>query len=393
MLKPNEGLPTFLIVLLAIMAGISVANLYYCQPLLNLIREDIGLTEFQVNLMPVATQIGYAIGLFFIIPMGDLYNRKTTILICFGILILSLLSIAFSHQVFTLLLASCVTGITSVAPQVFLPFVSQFVKPEEKERKVGFVLSGLLVGILSSRVISGYVGHLWGWRTQYIIAALLILLSAILLLRFFPYVEPTFKGKFRQLMLSIRRLLKEYPQSVTYSVRSGLTFGSFLGLWACLAFRMKEAPYFQGSDVVGLLGLCGIAGALTASNVGKYIPRVGVERINTIGMSLIITSWVILFLLHAYYVGIILGIILIDIGMQCVQLSNQSATLKLCPNATSRMNTIYMVTYFIGGSLGTFLAGTFWSFFKWEGTCLSGLLLASIAILFSLWRNHKKQAN
>lgn len=393
MLKPNEGLPTALVILLAVMAGISVANLYYCQPLLNVIREDIGLTEFQVNLMPVTTQIGYALGLLFIIPMGDLYNRRRTILICFGALIFSLLSVAFSHHATTLLLASFITGVTSVAPQIFLPFVSQFARPEEKERKTGFILSGLLVGILTSRVISGYVGHLWGWRTMYIIAAILIGISGVLLFKFFPYVEPTFKGRFRQLMSSIGHLIKEYPRCITYSVRSGLTFGSFLGLWACLAFRMKEAPFFQGSDVVGMLGICGIAGALTASNIGKYIPRVGVERFNNIGGRIITASWILLLLFNSSYVGIIAGIILIDIGMQCIQLANQSATLKLCSSASSRMNTIFMVTYFIGGSIGTFLAGTFWSLWGWQGTCLSGLILIGMAMLFSHYRGASNTSN
>lgn len=384
-LKPNEGIPSSLVALLAVMAGVSVANLYYCQPLLNLIREDIGLTEFQVNLMPVFTQIGYALGLLFIIPMGDLYNRRSTILICLGVLFFSLLTIAFSNSV-TMLIASFITGVFSVAPQIFIPFVSQFSRKEEKERKVGLVLSGLLVGILGSRVASGYVGDIWGWRTMYGIAAGLIAISAVIVMKTFPYVEPTFNGRFIKLMSSIFRLVKENPKAVTYSVRSGLIFGSLLGMWACMAFRMKEAPFFQGSDMVGLLGLCGIAGALTASNAGKYITRYGVEKVNACGVSLVLLALIIMGLFQNYYVGIIAGVIIIDIGMQCVQLSNQSATMKLCPQASSRMNTIYMVTYFIGGSFGTFLAGTMWVKFGWYGTVFAGLSMVIASILFTLLR-------
>ncbi len=384
-LKPNEGIPSSLVALLAVMAGVSVANLYYCQPLLNLIREDTGLTEFQVNLMPVFTQIGYALGLLFIIPMGDLYNRRSTILICFGALFFSLLTIAFSNSV-TMLIASFITGVFSVAPQIFIPFVSQFSRKEEKERKVGLVLSGLLVGILGSRVASGYVGDIFGWRTMYGIAAGLIAISAVIVMKTFPYVEPTFNGRFIKLMSSIFRLVKENPKAVTYSVRSGLIFGSLLGMWACMAFRMKEAPFFQGSDMVGLLGLCGIAGALTASNAGKYITRYGVEKVNACGVSLVLLAWIIMGLFQNYYVGIIAGVIIIDIGMQCVQLSNQSATMKLCPQASSRMNTIYMVTYFIGGSFGTFLAGTMWVKFGWYGTVFAGLSIVIASILFTLLR-------
>lgn len=387
-MKPNEGIASWLVILLAVMAGVSVANLYYCQPLLNMIREDMGLTEFQVNLMPVCTQIGYALGLLFIIPMGDLYNRRSTILVCFSVLLASLTAIATATNVWVLLMCSFITGVFSVAPQVFMPFVSQYARPEEKARKVGYILSGLLTGILGSRVISGYVGHLYGWRTMYLIAALLILLSALVLMKTFPYVEPSFKGKFRTLMISMGSLIKQHPQALTYSIRSGLSFGSFLGLWACLAFRMKEAPYYQGSDIVGLLGLCGIAGALTASNLGRYIPRFGVERFNYLGLGIILITWILLAFTHNSYIGIIIGIILIDIGMQCVQLSNQSATMRLSTSAASRMNTIFMVTYFIGGSLGTFLAGTLWSQFGWMGTIASGISMILLAIIFSVVRRH-----
>lgn len=388
-MKPNEGIASWLVTLLAIMAGVSVANLYYCQPLLNMIREDMLLTEFQVNLMPVCTQVGYALGLLFIIPMGDLYNRRSTILVLFSLLIFSLLGIATAGNAMMLLAGSFITGFCSVAPQVFMPFVSLFAHPEEKERKVGFILSGLLSGILGSRIISGYVGHLYGWRTMYVIAAILIFISAIILLKTFPYVEPTFKGKFRTLMTSIISLARQHPKALTYSIRAGLTFGSFLSLWACLAFRMKEAPFFQGSDVVGLLSFFGIAGALTASNVGKYIPRFGIERFNYFGALLMLGTWVMLTFVHNTYIGIIAGIILLDIGMQCVQLSNQSATMKLSPTAASRMNTIYMVTYFVGGSLGTFLAGTLWSKYGWMGTTSSGMLLIGLAIVFSLLVRNK----
>ena len=380
-LRPHEGIPTHLMWLLAIMAGVSVANLYYCQPLLNMIRQDMNLTEFQVNLMPVCTQVGYALGLLFIIPMGDMYNRRHTMRVCAAVLVTSLLCISFNKSVWLLLGASFVTGFFSVIPQMFMPFASLYSRPGEKERKVGMILSGLLIGILGSRVASGYVGHLLGWRHMYAIAAVALLLMARLVLMYFPDVEPTYRGRFVSLLKSIRTLAVRYPRALLYSIRSAFAFGSFLGLWGCLAFRMNEAPFFVGSDVVGMLGICGIAGALTASNVGRYIPRFGIERINALGIVLQALAWTLLAFWHHTYAGIIVSILLIDIGMQCIQLSNQSATMKLCPEASSRMNTIYMVTYFIGGSLGTFLAGTLWSLFGWMGTVSSGLLMLACSVL------------
>ncbi len=390
MLKPNQGLPMPLILALSVMAGISVANIYYCQPLLNMISEETGLSTFEVNLMPVFTQVGYALGLLFIIPMGDLYNRRKTILASFSAVVISLLVIYASDSTSLLLGASFVTGFCSVSPQVFIPFVSLFAKPDQKERKVGIVLSGLLVGILASRVVSGYVGHLMGWRSMYLIAAVIMALSALIILRIFPNVEPTYQGTFGSLMKSFTKLLKDHPRSLLYSIRSSFAFGSMLGLWACLAFRMKEAPFFADSDTVGMLALCGVAGALTASNVGKYIPKYGVERINGIGASLMVLSWIIMYLFQNTYTGMIAGIIIIDIGMQCIQLSNQSATMRLCPEATSRMNTIYMVTYFIGGSFGTFLAGSMWSLYGWSGTVAAGFGMILVSILITLMHRNLK---
>lgn len=383
-IRPHEGIPSTLMWMLAIMAGVSVANLYYCQPLLNMIREDLQLTEFEVNLMPVFTQVGYALGLLFIIPLGDLYNRRKTMMTCALVLTCSLLSISFTTHVWLLLAASIVTGFFSVIPQMFTPFASLYSRPEEKERRVGMILSGLLIGILGSRVASGYIGHAMGWRSMYIIAAFMQISMACMVYAHFPDVAPTYDGKFSRLLLSIRTLVKQHPRSLLYSVRSGFSFGSLLGLWGCLAFRMKEAPFFAGSDVVGMLGLCGIAGALTASNVGKYIPRYGVNRIHAFGITLQLIAWIILGIFDNTYTGIILSIIIIDIGMQSIQLSNQSATMKLCPEASSRMNTIYMVTYFIGGSLGTFLAGTCWSLYGWMGTVSAGILMLMFSILSTL---------
>ncbi|MBQ0021134.1 MAG: MFS transporter [Bacteroidales bacterium] len=383
-IKPHQGIPTSLMWMLAVMAGVSVANLYYCQPLLNMIREDLHLTEFEVNLMPVFTQVGYALGLLFIIPMGDKYNRRKTMMTCAMVLTCSLLSISIASHVWVLLTASFVTGFFSVIPQMFMPFASLYSRPNEKERRVGMILSGLLIGILGSRVASGYIGHVMGWRSMYIIAAIMLMAMTCMVYACFPDVAPTYKGKFRRLLFSIRTLAIEHPRSLLYSIRSGFAFGSFLGLWGCLAFRMKEAPFFVGSDVVGLLGICGMAGAMTASNVGKYIPRYGVNRIHSLGITLQLLAWIMLGVLHQSYTGIILSIIIIDIGMQCIQLSNQSATMKLCPEASSRMNTIYMVTYFIGGSLGTFLAGTFWSLYGWTGTVSAGILMLVCSIISTI---------
>ena len=170
-LKENGGLPASILWTLAIVAGVSVANIYYIQPLLNMIRHELGISEFRTNLIAMVTQIGYAAGLLFITPLGDLYQRKKIILVNFTVLIFSLLTIALTHNFHLILIASFLTGVCSMIPQIFIPIAAQFSRPENKGRNVGIVLSGLLTGILASRVVSGFIGELIGWREMYHIAA------------------------------------------------------------------------------------------------------------------------------------------------------------------------------------------------------------------------------
>lgn len=225
-LKENGGLPASILWTLAIVAGISVANLYYNQPLLNMIRHDLGVSEFKTNLIAMVTQIGYALGLLFIIPLGDLYQRKKIIVTNFAILIVSLLTIALAPNIHIILIASFLTGICSVIPQIFVPIASQFSKPENKGRNVGIVISGLLTGILASRVISGFIGEVFGWREMYHIAAALMLICGIVVMKVLPDIRPTFKGKYSDLMKSLFLLLKEYPLLRIYSIRgdTGIRF-------------------------------------------------------------------------------------------------------------------------------------------------------------------------
>ena len=381
-LKENAGIPAYMLWTFAIVAGVSVANLYYNQPLLNLIRHDLQVSEFQTNLIAMITQVGYALGLLFIVPLGDLYRRKRIVLFNFLLLVVSLLSMAVATHIYQVWAASLVTGICSMIPQIFVPIASQFSRPEHKGRNVGIVISGLLTGILASRVVSGWVGDVFGWRAMYYAASAFMIVCACVVWAVLPDIRPTFQGKYRKLMGSLWSIVRDYPALRIYALRSGLAFGSFLAMWSCLSFKMSGAPFFAGSDVVGYLGLCGIAGALTASFVGQAVKRVGVRRFNYLGCALFLLAWASLSLGGESYVGIVAGVLLIDIGMQCIQLSNQTSILELCPSASNRMNTLFMTTYFAGGSLGTLLAGFCWDAAGWTGVTLAGiaLTLASISL-------------
>lgn len=382
-LKENGGLPASILWTLAIVAGVSVANIYYIQPLLNMIRHELGIPEFRTNLIAMVTQIGYAAGLLFITPLGDLYQRKKIILVNFTVLIFSLLTIALTHNFHLILIASFLTGVCSMIPQIFIPIAAQFSRPENKGRNVGIVLSGLLTGILASRVVSGFIGELIGWREMYHIAAGMMFICAIVVLKILPDIQTNFQGKYSGLMKSLLALVKEYPQLRIYSIRAALNFGSLLAMWSCLAFKMGQAPFFANSDVIGMLGLCGVAGALTASFVGRYVKQVGVRRFNFIGCGLILFAWLLFFIGENTFIGIIAGIIIIDIGMQCIQLSNQTSIFELDPRASNRINTVFMTTYFIGGSMGTFLAGSFWQLYGWHGVIGTGVVLTGISLLIT----------
>lgn len=384
-LKENGGLPASILWTLAIVAGVSVANIYYIQPLLNMIRHELGISEFRTNLIAMVTQIGYAAGLLFIPPLGDLYQRKKIILVNFTVLIFSLLTIALTRNFHLILIASFLTGVCSMIPQIFIPIAAQFSRPEHKGRNVGIVLSGLLTGILASRVVSGFIGELIGWREMYHIAAGMMFICAIVVLKVLPDIQTNFQGKYSDLMKSLLALVKEYPQLRIYSIRAALNFGSLLAMWSCLAFKMGQAPFFANSDVIGMLGLCGVAGALTASFVGRYVKRVGVRRFNFIGCGLILFAWLLFFVGENTFVGIIAGIIIIDIGMQCIQLSNQTSIFELNPRASNRINTVFMTTYFIGGSMGTFLAGSFWQLYGWHGVISIGVILTGISLLITIF--------
>lgn len=389
-LKENGGLSRELLLTMSIVAGVSVANLYYNQPLLNMIKEELNVSDFLSNMIAMVSQVGYATGLLFVIPLGDLFQRRNIIISNFSILVVSLMTIYLAPDIYILLAASFLTGVCSVIPQIFIPIAAIYSTPDSKGKNVGMVVSGLLTGILGSRIISGLVGDWLGWREMYLIAAIMMMISAIVCLKVIPDIKPTFKGSYPQLLKSLFRLIKEYPLLRIYALRAGVAFGSFLALWSCLAFRMSQAPFHAGSDIVGILGLCGIAGAVSASFLGRYVEKAGARKFNIAGCILMLTAWALLYFGSNYYVSVIAGIIIIDIGMQCIQLSNQTLMFKLCPSASNRMNTLFMTTYFIGGSLGTLLAGYGWEKSEWAGTATVGVLLVLVSLTITLLANEKR---
>ena len=388
-LTESAGLPETILWTLAIIAGISIANIYYIQPLLNIISAELGISEFATGLIAMVTQAGYALGLLFIIPLGDLFQRRRIIVTDFIVLIAALLTLACGQHLATLLTASLLIGMCSVVPQIFIPIAAQFSTPQQKGRNIGIIISGLLTGILASRVVSGAVGEWLGWRAMYFIAAATMLAALAVVLYILPEMESNFKGSYAKLMRSILDIIREYPILNTLSIRSGLAFGSFLSMWSCLAFKMHQPPFCADSHIIGLLGLCGIAGALSASVVSRYALRVGIRRFNIIGCGLMLCAWACFYWGGNTYTGIVAGIVLIDIGLQCIQLSNQAAVFSLNPKASNRINTVFMTTFFIGGTTGTLLGDIGWHLLEWKGVVLMGILLVTCSLTVTLTSHTK----
>ena len=382
-LVPNEGIPRNILLMMSVLAGFTVANLYYNQALLELISQGVGITQAEANLITVVTQVGYALGLLFIVPMADMVPVRRITSLAMSVAAASALSIAYANNVWVIWGTSLTLGLSSIMPQLYIPMATLYSRPENKSRNMGYVASGLLTGILSARVISGYIGEWLGWRAMFIIVAVFMLLGLVVTLMMMPRMQPLFQGTYRQLMQSVGSIFVSHPRIRLYSLRPALGFGSVLSVWSCLAFHLAEPPFEAGSGMVGMLALCGVIGAVAASGVGKYVPKVGVLCMSVIGASCQLSAWIAAYFFGDSYGGIIAAIILADIGAQCQQISNQSGCLQQLPEATNRVNTIFMTTLFIGGSLGTLLSGIGWSHNGWTGVCFVGASFAILSLLLS----------
>ncbi len=392
-LVPDGGIPRGILFVMAVSGGLTVANLYYNQPLLEAMRQSLDATELQANLITFITQLGYALGLVFIVPLADKVSRRKILSINMSVAVVCCIAIAVSHSIWIVWAASIILGCNSVVPQMFIPVANHFSKPENKSRNMGIVLTGLLSGVLGARVLSGYVGEWAGWRTMFCIAAVIMAICLVVILRTLPSMASSFTGSYGKLMKSVVRIYRDYPTIRIYALRGGLSFGSMMAIWSCMAFHLSGSPFNAGSDAVGLLGLCGFAGAIAASGIGKFIPRFGIERFCYVGTILQLIAWAFAFCLSDTYIGLVIAIILVDVGAQCHQLSNQTSCLALVPEATNRCNTVFMSHLFAGGSLGTLSAGVAWNSMGWTGVCLVGIAFVLVSLVVTLlFARHTKIA-
>jgi predicted MFS family arabinose efflux permease len=375
-----------LVLLMATACGIIVANLYYAQPLLSQIARTFNVSEKNIGMVPMLNQIGYAIGMFFILPLGDIKEKRwlITLMLCLSAISLTLMSI--SQNINMLFFSAFAVGLTNVVPHLIVAFAAQLSKPSERGKTIGTVMSGLLIGILLSRTFSGIVGSAFGWRLVYAIAVVLILLLAVVLWILFPVTPAKSTIGYTKLLKSLWDLFKNEPILRQASLSGAMMFAAFSAFWTTLIFLLESPIYKLGAQTAGLFGLVGVVGALAVPLVGRFADKKNPKFTLFLAAFCSALSFICFWIIGLKLWGLIIGVILLDLGTQSGQISNQTRIYALNGEARNRINTIFMVSYFIGGSLGSYLGAYGWSRFGWSGVCAVGLCFLLVEIISQVIR-------
>ena len=375
-----------LTLMMAITTGATVANLYYNQPLLALLANDFHTVAHQVSFIPTLTQMGHALGILLLAPLGDLVERRRLIVMMMMLTAVALAGAAVAPGLPWLVGSSFAIGTTAIAAQVILPFAAQLAKPQQRGKVVGTVMSGLLIGILLARTVSGYVGRIWSWRCMYWIASGLTVVLAIAMAKVLPRSQPSLRMSYPGLMRSLIQLAQTQPRLQRASIIGAMSFAAFSAFWTTLTFLLEQPPYQYGSDVAGLFGLVGVVGATAAPIVGNLADRRSSQLTVALGIAINTVAFLVMWVLGSHLWGLIVGVILLDFGLQATQISNQATIYSLPTEMHSRLNALYITFYFMGGALGSFLGAFGWSHGRWSGVCLSSLgLLAIAAVAYLRW--------
>nr|WP_294874876.1 MFS transporter [uncultured Pedobacter sp.] len=357
------------VLLMAFCTGLIVANIYYCQPLVILIAKEFGLTESHAGKITYLTQAGYALGLFLLVPLGDMFERKKQILLITCLAIGALLLAAFARSFLLLEIACVLIGASSIIPQLILPMAANLSSDEDRGHTVGIIMSGLLIGILASRAVSGSIGFLWGWRTVYFMAASICLLLLLLMAKRFPQSRPSFKGTYNELMSSMWHYIKTEPVLREASIINFLAFSILSAFWTTMVLFLANPPFNLQTLQIGLFGIAGAAGALAAPLVGKFSGGLNPRKNLFVGLILQLLSIAAFYFTGSHLYLFVAGIILIDIGQQAIHVTNQTRIYAILPEARNRLNTVFMSVSFVGASFGSALGLWLWEQGKWPLFC------------------------
>jgi predicted MFS family arabinose efflux permease len=374
-------MPAITVWFMAASTGVIVANVYYIQPLLADIAHTFGLSVTKAGFIAMLTQVGTSLGMLLFVPLGDTKERRSLITILLISAAISLAFVATARNAVWLAAACFVVGAMGSSVHLFLPFAAHLAAPEERGRVVGTVFSGILLGILLARTFSGIVGAHLGWRAVYGIAAVLILCIAILVQFMLPRSQPAVELPYLALLRSTVHLIRTYPQLRESAFLGASLFCCFSAFWTTLVFLLETPPYHYGGQAAGLFGLVGAAGAAGAPLVGRFSDKHGPRFAVGAALLTVLVSYVVLWGTGKTLAGLIVGVLLMDVGVQAGHVANQTRIYSLAPDARSRLNMFYMVCYFAGGAAGSFLGAYAWRLRGWSGVCEFCLAVMLIALV------------
>ena len=374
--SPSIGRGTTLA--MALTCGVVVANVYYSQPMLGIMEASFPGQLAVTGLVPTATQLGFAVGLLLLVPLGDWTERRRLILIQLAALALSLAAMALAPNAWTLVAASVLAGGTSTAAQQIVPYAAELAEPSRRGATVGTVMSGLLCGILLGRVVAGFVGDHYGWRATYWLGLVSVIATGFLLAANLPRSRFQTQQSYRELLASLATLWREEPALRRATIIQACLFGSFIAFWTILALQLA-AHYRLDAEIAGLFGILGAVGILFAPIAGRIADRRGPNAVIVLGSVIMLASWLI-FAAWGAIAGLIVGVILLDFGEQGALVSNQHIIYALRPEARNRLNTIFMSGMFVGGAIGSAGASFAWHAAGWSAVCALGAALVALAI-------------
>ena len=379
-IRPND----LLVYVMAVACGAAVANLYYAQPLLHTLAQSFGTSEGTAGLIVTMTQLGYVIGLALIVPLGDLLERRQLITFVSAGTAVALAGAAFSPGIGSFLLACLAIGFTAVVAQVLVPFAAELAAAEQRGAVIGRVMSGLLLGILLARAVSGCIADIFGWRAVFGLATVIMIVQSVVLWRMLPQSRGEIRLSYPALIRSVLLLFREEPLLRRRIVYGSLGFAAFSVFWTALAFLLARPPYDYSDSIIGLFGLVGAAGALSASFAGYIHDRGGTGLSTGILLALLVLAFVIMGVYSTHLAAIIVGVVLLDIAQQGTHILNQSVIYTLNHEARGRITTAYMTCFFFGGVIGSASSGYAFELAGWLGVSWLGGIFSGIAFLYWL---------
>ena len=390
MTKTTQGLSPALILLMSVATGLAVASNYYAQPLLDTIARAFDLSASSAGFIVTAAQLGYAAGLLFLVPLGDMFERRMLIVSMTLLAAGGMLITASSQSLTMMIIGTALTGLFSVVAQILVPLAATLASPEKRGKVVGTIMSGLLLGILLARTVAGLLASLGGWRTVYWVASVLMVIMALALWRGLPKVKQENHLNYPQLLASVFSLFTRYKLLRTRAVLGCLTFANFSILWTSMAFLLAAPPFNYSEGVIGLFGLAGAAGALGARPAGGLADKGKSHMTTSAGLVLLLLSWGAIWYGHVSVLALIVGILVLDLTVQGVHITNQTVIYRVKPDARNRLTAGYMTSYFIGGAAGSLISASAWQHAGWTGVCAIGAIVAAINLLV-WWRGYHRQ--